>query len=206
MKKIVVDKSEIGLYETKWFDYRMLNPFACNIAFMKAFAEEGIIHNDIIGKSKYRNQLYNLDVNDAQSWRWYGYMHRLRMFADKFGMPYNLYWEYSYRAIRSMNFERDSINIFANKKLKEKAVQYWDEYEASVVVYSKSSLFDVDLYQELDIQNKYYEYVCNKIIKKYNGEISSLTSVFLRLVSDRKIPISYLTKNLKRIIGEKNEC
>lgn len=207
MAKRDVEKANIpeaALYSTKWFDYRFLRPHACDLAFLLAFATEGVVHNDLIGKTKYRNQLSKLDLDNYGSWRWRGFMTRLRMFADKHGIPYELYWQFSYRALRNMNFAYDTINIFANKALKEKTIQYWDEFELEMPMCSKAKIFRVELYKALDIQNKYFEFLTKRVVLRNKDNNRRIVSVLKRMIDDKKIPLIYVTENLKRISEETN--
>lgn len=127
------------------------------------------------------------------------------MFADKHGIPYDLYWQFSYRALRNMSFKRDTINIFANKALKEKVVQYWDEVELSIIIKSKAKIFDVDIYQQLDIQDEYFKYVLKKVVDKYGNNENGLRDALTRMVLNKDMPLLFIVNSLNKMIGDGNE-
>lgn len=203
--KKIKNSPEVLLYGSKWFDYRHLRPVACDIAFLLEFSKEGLVHNDLIGKTRYRNQLSKLDIPNLEKWRYIKCMRRLRMFADKHGIPYDLYWQFSYRALRNMSFKRDTINIFANKALKEKVVQYWDEVELSIIIKSKAKIFDVDIYQQLDIQDEYFKYVLKKVVDKYGNNENGLRDALTRMVLNKDMPLLFIVNSLNKMIGDGNE-
>ena len=200
MKNKTVKENE--LYDTKWFDYRMLRPHACDLYFLYHYAEENALHNEIVGKSYFKSFLNKVDLNKYESWRFRGFITRTRQFADKHGMPYYYYCKYHFKAIRDYGYKYDSINVLSNKRVRNIVYNMFDTYSVENTIYSRSKIFSVELYRKLDIQNKYFDYLTKRIVVKYAGCYEKISSVLYRMIADKQIPEAYVVENIKRIIVE----
>lgn len=193
-----INRLEISLYQTKWFDYRTLRPHACNIAFILAMATEGTIHHDLMGNTKYKSFVNKLDLNRYNEWRWKGHINNLRIFADTHGIPYNIYWQFSYRVFRSSSgFKVESLASYSTKYIKEEVLKCWNEFGSSILIKSDAEMFNVDLYKKTHIQDEYFDFLFDRIVKKYGQNELGFQNTIKRMVEDKEIPVEYLMNRIK---------
>ena len=112
---IEITQEEMNLYSEKWFDYRPYTPEACNLLFLKEWliAREKMLlrtkldvrfnANDNVA---YRKQFFFSSIAELQrDETLWNCLVMLRKFADRKGMPYDLFWQFGYRVL-----QHDSIH------------------------------------------------------------------------------------------------
>jgi hypothetical protein len=184
----MIDERE--LFDTKWFEYRPIDPDTATLVFIKAWAKRMQKYNALLGK-------YPVVFRDYRSFnrarlskmkRW-NTMARLRQFCDKHGMPYGKFWEWACEAHLELKLHKMHEVYFTNEKLLFEVKAAWEQHKRNFIVTSDSWLLHPDFYRGYEWQNDYYEYVIGEI--KRRNHKSKWLEVVERYVKDEKIPVDF---------------
>lgn len=203
---------DVGLYQTKWWDYRFMTPFEATMAFVDAFGVEArkiyarnidyerAQHIRVITGSSLTAGLVE---NEIKAKRAFASFWRGRQVADALGMPYP---EYTAEALTNRMRYWSSIavkdnqgkwrtkmptpnQLYAERDV-EKIEARWSELKASKVYYANHHAFMVENYQGAQVQDQYCAYLMDRAVHSSNVVLS------LRdMVESDKIPVEYLAQN-----------
>lgn len=208
---------ERDLYEIKWFDYRMVSPDMATAMFARSYARAMVSLRLKLGlleerRAPYYDALRTMDVVNMRGWRNWNTMERLRRWADKNFMPYDLFWEWACRAYVELGFnerkhvvartgkdgkvkreKKDVIyaNAFLNKNLLARVLDLQDDHER-YVLYSNLEVFRAENWQDHPIQNDYYDHLVSELKHKHPDPWARID----RLCSERRLSKGYVKKYL----------
>ena len=170
-KETARNREEIELYQSKFFDYRPVSPDVATMQFMYAYGKAMEIYNDTLGYTKYRHILKAFDKMELGALKektQFKSLASLRRWADRHGMPYDLYWSYATEAHLQLKFDKTYINVFSHKKIRAYVLEKWESRRRQVVIRSDSHFFKAENYQGFQVQKDYYEYVIDGVFEKHN--------------------------------------
>lgn len=184
---------ELGLFATKWFDYRQLTPVeateryidAYRLAFRNHYARaldrERADHIKVLGGEdplagfpdrKMRNKLVGC---------WRG-----RQVADMLGMPYETYTELA-MGFRLRFWQRAYLpqpqHLYHEMDL-EKIQARWEELQTAKLFYSELPVYRIESYRGVAFQNDHHEWLIGQAQKRSNSRV-----VLARFVQDGLLPI-----------------
>ena len=190
---------DLGLYQSKWFDYRFMTPIEATLVFI-----------DAMGKASQRIYAADIDMEKAQHIRWptganvlerllnerlpekeskaakarFSGFWRARACADATGMPYTVYVESVIRT-RMRAWARAEIPTATqlyNRIDVEKAMARWDELQRSSIHYSDHYAYLPANYRGTAPQVDYTRYLIGEARKR------QLSDVLLRqMIEDDKL-------------------
>ena len=166
-----INKQEIELYETKFYDYRAVSPDVATMQFMLAYGRAMEGYNDRLGYSKHRHifrSIPSMRLSDLRSQPQFSQLAKLRRWADKYGMPYKFFWSYATEAHLKLAFHQTYIPIFGHKAIKLRVKEAWDEWRTKFSVpRSNWDFFRAENFDRRPLQCDYYDYVLGNTIKMY---------------------------------------
>lgn len=187
------NKQEIELYETKWFDYRRGEPDVATMRFLFAYGKAMETYNDQLGHTRYRHILKafaDMRLESLRDQAQFKQLASLRRWADKHGMPYELFWSYATEAHLKLGFDKTFITVFGNASIKAKVLDMWEHWKEVTVVRSSDPFFRAANFTGYAQQCEYYDYLIDSILRRYtDGEAARRLA---RLVNDGELDQNYL--------------
>ena len=186
-----MNKVEERLYETKWFDYRILPVDAANIAFIFEFAKALSEYNKQLGFTGWVNPYFKkFDIENYKKWHWTRFLIKLRQYADRNSMRYDDFWELAFEAFNEFKFRKMSINFFLN----EDALRCIEEKQKKkkIIKYASSRFFSVEYYSGFEIQDDYYWYLIGRL-KNFYGK--NWKRQFAEMVGGGVISVNFYKNN-----------
>lgn len=171
-----LNKQEIELYETKWFDYRVMSPDVATMKFMLAYGQSMRQYNHLIGLNRYffvMRQFPSVKLSDLRKNRQFKILAGLRRWVDKHGMPYPTFWSYANDAHLNMKFVKNFISAYCNKKLLAVVNEMWTQRRQEVIVRSEFDYFRAENFAGLEAQCDYYDYLIGETQRRYSREESA---------------------------------
>jgi len=193
------NSEEIELYTTKWFDYRHLSPDLATMRFMHSYAKAMETYNDMLGFSKHRYILRtfpSMSLNDLRNNAQFKQLASLRRFADRYGIPYPMYWTYATNAHHKLAFTKTFISTFAHERIKAIILDLWNAKKEHSLETSDDPLFKADSFQAHPSQVEYYDYLIEETIKR-NPRTRQPTA-FETLIVNKVIDKAYMIMNLNK--------
>lgn len=174
-----VQEQDLGLFATKWFDYRLMTPLQATRLYMEMFGQvyKTIYAREIdAGRAPYVQGM-NLDkvldglskgapsAKTKMTAAWRG-----RQVADALGMPYALYIElaFTYRMRRWKRPYLPSLQHLYHEYDVEKIQARWDELQEAQLFLAENPAYLLDNYQALNHQNDYHEWLLKQAFLRNN--------------------------------------
>lgn len=173
---------EQELYETKFFDYRVISHNTATIAFVCFFQKELLVYEKLTRKGYFRNYLSTVN-QPVPEWKHFKTFQDLRRWADANFIKYNDFWSFAFLFHREMGFKQCFPNVFKNKNLLINIKNVDKEKYTHQLKLADLQYFNIDNYTGEDMQNDYWNYVIKEIRAKYQG--SQAIAVFKKLVKDK---------------------
>jgi len=189
---------ERELIEMKFFDYRALTPEMATLVFMREWAQAFCNYNEDLGKTKhyaFLKSFKSFDLDYLKTNTRFKTLGKLRQIADKHGMRYDLYWQWAFEAHLSLAFGKTFENVFLNKSIQAKILDFKRKHDKRTITCAKSDIFSPENYRNLELQNDYYWHLINEIKNRYGKEHWHLKIKAL-MGNDRtpRIPLEFFLK------------
>lgn len=165
-----IQKYDLDLFQTKWFDYRRMTPLQATVEYIKAYEEvyRMIYARELdIERAKYV-KVYDpiglfTDLRYGKTKakaRLTGYW-KGRQIADALGIPYAIYIEnvMTYRLRRWQRTHLPSPSLLYHEYDVEKMQIRWEEMQAGRLYLPEDPAFLVQNYQNLPYQNDFHEWL-----------------------------------------------
>lgn len=170
---------ELGLYATKWFDYRMMTGVEATKAYIEAY---GQVYRDIYARELDRDRAEHIkpldidkimgglleDVSKAKK-LWKG-LWRGRQIADALGMPYGVYIEMAF-TFRMRHWNQRHMpqpwHLFHEYDV-EKIQAKWEELQQTTLYTSDHPAYMVQNYAGISHQNDYHEWLFAQAMHRSN--------------------------------------
>lgn len=175
---------DLGLFETKWFDYRFMSPFRATMHFAEAydkvwhviFARErdrtkaGFINLRfnpaklvaVFKKGSIKENLSKDDLKELEAAKRYlSSVWRARQVADAIGCPYEFYVEWA-MTYRLRNWKQRSLPLPSHLYHEwdvEKVIARWNEEQSSRMFLSEHPAYMVENYTALPCQTAYHDWL-----------------------------------------------
>ncbi len=193
---------ELELYDLKWFDYRTMPPDLCTLMFIREWvpAQRGLYKT--LGMSNYVNVLRPFSeieleaMKRVRSWRVFD---KLRIFADKHGLRYDLFWKWGIEALLEQKFNKRFANVYLSEKVLSRVLEMHKTHCEHFVIYSKDSYFRASRYEGSKVQKDYYAYLLKEISKKTSAHNRANV---IRGLFDRGIfPMEFLKPEISKYLA-----
>jgi hypothetical protein len=210
---------DVGLYQTKWWDYRFMTPYQATMEFVDAF---GVEARRVYARDVDSERAEHITVITARSLtekllacvpsaqRAFPSFWRARQVADALGIPY---MEYNSEALRSRMSRWSSIaiqdkngkwrtklptpNQLYDERDVDKVEARWADLQRSRFYFANHHAYMVENYIASPIQNDYYAYLVNRARHSSSYRLS-----IGDLVEFNRIPIEYLAQNIEPDVFE----
>ncbi len=165
-----LQKFDSDLYQTKWFDYRRMNPVQATGAYIKAYGE---IYRRIYARDLDHERAQHLKIitatelmagvcnNDKKAKRKLSGFWRGRQVADALGIPYELYIEHAF-TFRMRRWQRAHMpqpeHLYHEYDV-EKIQELWEELQAGRLYLPEDPAYLVQNYQGIPYQNDFHEWL-----------------------------------------------
>jgi len=158
--------TEMDLYKTKFFDYRLMTPKTATLAFALAHFRALAEYKALMGDRPYMavKAAEKLDPKKPEQWRDWQAMTRLRRVADVAGMTYECFWEWAFEAFVELKMKTrisrhgtiiPPFNAFLNRNLLTVVLSKHREYP--FIRHATSPFFGADAYEGHPLQIAYYD-------------------------------------------------
>lgn len=161
---------ELGLFATKWFDYRHLTPVQATRRFIQDY---GVVYKDIYAREMDRERAehvkpYDLDrllaglaENDPKWKKVFKACWKARQVADALGMPYSIYleWAFTYRMRRWQQAYLPQPQHLYQEYDVEKIQEKWEELQGSIIFLSDHPAYLIQNYDNIAYQNDHHEWL-----------------------------------------------
>lgn len=163
---------ERELHAQKWFDYRFMSPIEATYLFRNEYQ-----------KVYRRRYAHDVDAEEAQ--RKYGTrigfatdnraeftsFWRARQFADRLGMPYDLFLDAAFEALLRGSFQRiPYINQLYGKtkaRIEQKAQEVWAAHCEDRRTYSKLPQYRTESFIGLDAQIAHRKWILDQLVARH---------------------------------------
>lgn len=170
---------DLGLFQTKWFDYRFYTPMQTTLLYI-AYYEEAyadFYKRDIdYEQSEYRRPvtrgkvLLGLQNNEAKHKRNFMALWRGRQVADALCMPYPIFLDYAFNA-RLKNWGRATLprpeHLYSAKCI-DLVEQKWEEHKRTHFMKSEHPAYIVENYQGTADQLAYQNWLLEQAEHRYD--------------------------------------
>ena len=173
--------------EQKWYAYRPYNIHQCSLFFIWNWEKAYNRHCKRTGINEYFDLAGNLcthprpfpalgaDIHSDD----YDLFSKLRAFADRQCMPYDLYWTFAYQILENEGTE--VVSILQNTSKRSFLADLWHERRTSIIVKSKEPWLMAKNFQGHGYQLEYRDYLIDSVKKKYG---SRAPEIFGWLIKD----------------------
>lgn len=182
---------------SQWWDYRPFSQDACDLMFARAwlvarenfYLKHGLDARFDEAGNQYRlplkwNGLAGLKADDA-TW---GGLQKLRLTADKYGIPYSLFWSMAYRVLKETGGWKDEISSCQSALVKSSILELFDEIRKSRVITSDKEFFAADSYSNHPLQDEYINWLIDEVRRKYPANHQLKIGI---LIGQNKIPAQF---------------
>jgi hypothetical protein len=197
-KKKDINKLEIELYETKWFDYRPVSPDVATMMFLLDYVKSMATYNDTLGNSRYVHtlkQFQSMDLETVRQQKNFKMLRGLRQWADKRGMRYDQFWSWATEAHLKLGFAKMFINVFYNASILAEVEKAHAEWTAKFLVRSDHKYFRASAFKGYPVQLDYYDYLVKGTLQRNDSKLAART--LAQLVKAGEIDHGYLQNALK---------
>jgi len=146
---------DLGLFRTKWFDYRFYSPLQATFLYIAYFEEAyyDFFKRDVdYVQAEFRRPitrakiLNGLRENDSKQRRNFMALWRGRQVADALGMPYPVFLDFAFNA-RLQNWKRDTLprpeHLYSARCI-DKVEQKWEEYKRTYFLKSDHPAYKLE--------------------------------------------------------------
>jgi hypothetical protein len=192
---------ERELYQTKWWDARLLTPKEATLAFALAHFRAMAAHKASMGDRPFEAVIASrkLDLAAPEKWAHWEIMTKLRRFADAFGARYDDFWELAFEAHIDLKLPTRltrkgtlfvPCNTFLTPSLMNQVAVRWQERYGRFVRYSEAPFFTPAGYRGLRLQDAYYDEIVARLM--YGG--GATPEKIRQMIDDGKLSADYLRK------------
>lgn len=193
---------DLELYQTKWFDYRTLTPFAATMHYVQAYgriyrevfaAERDYVAAEHIRVPGVDNLVSEIRNGATKAKALLTAMWRGRQVADALGMPYADYIDlaFNYRLRRWQQRGLPQPHQLYHEYDVEKIQERWEELQASRLYLSDHPAYLVQNYAGIPYQDDYHEWLF-----KQAGLRSDPDLFLARFVGDDLLPVEKVEARL----------
>lgn len=191
---------EPGLYQSKWFDYRLMTPAQATRIYMDAFRDVYRQHfaKEIDARSGQHVQIFdaakvmqNIRSHDekivAKGKQQFASCWRGRQVADAIGMPYreyiNLALTNRLRYWQQRHLPRPQ-HLYSEKGV-EMVIERWEEMQRGRLFLAEHEAFSIENYDGIAYQDDYHEWLFKQAQLRSNPFATLAT-----FVNNRQLPLS----------------
>lgn len=197
---------EKKLYQSKWFDYRLLTPGEATVEFIccwshaqdRFLAALGYAEDASVG-IHFSCDLKDLEAFEKQYPKEATIFKNLRRYADKKFLIYNDFWRCAFAFLL---FDSNMHDAYCRRYLKTRGLKVFTDTQLKSIIFnmiadeniirrSKHLYFRAQAWKDEPLQNKYYNYLTYHVVKKYP---KTYEEVLNKLVSYGDLNAGYLRK------------
>jgi len=161
---------ELGLFQTKWFDYRMLTTLEATWQFVRDYET---VYREFYAQMLDRERANFVQPQDevklreglaaglSKAKRYFSSCWRARQVADAIGIPYKQYIRLTMDA-RLRNWQRNTLpqpgQLYTDYVV-EMALKRWEEIKKSRIFFAEHKAFQAQNYMGISYQDDYHEYL-----------------------------------------------
>ncbi len=199
--------SEVALYDTKWFDYRLMTPNTSDLKCALCYGLSLMDYNELLGLSRHVNVLKGLNVTNIEAWNKHKQIRKLRQWCDARGWRYEEFWALTTKAHLELGMkplvtkfkdgrmvEYIPFNVFLNKSILKWADANWHEQFGRFVRYADLAFFSSNNYTGHPVQDAYCDYLLKSALRRGVNHTKRL----IGLMQDGRLSAEYLNKVLTR--------
>lgn len=193
---------DLELFQTKWFDYRTLTPFAATMHYAEAYQDiyrqvyaaerdyQAAKYVRVPGVQALVSGLRNGDTKTKSVFTGYW---RGRQVADALGMPYAVYieWAFTFRLRHWQQRYLPRPDHLYRDYVVEKVQDKWEELQTSRLWLSQHPAYLVQNYAGIPYQDDYHEWLFKQANIRANPEY-----FLARFVNDHALPIEKVQTRL----------
>ena len=171
--------------ENIWFDYRWLDRDDQMLECIKDYAESLKLYCGKMDREIRVSVFSSLDIENIVTFQYYDLFYAVVTYCNKQCFQYSEFWNVAFEIAENIDVDVYSPFFFRNPKFMEIICQKIDKYRTLRL--SACCLFEATNYVGHEIQDSYYKFVCDYVLKR-----SDRDQVFERLVKAGKIARKYL--------------
>jgi len=204
-----MNEFERDLYQTKWWDYRLLMPKQATLAFALAYFKAMGTYKISVGENAFTAVVASrrLDPKNPETWTHWKIMTILRQRAAGRGARYEDYWQLSFEGYKDLSFKTRltakglyyiRTNVFNMPNMLDYVERWHRERCGKYIRYSNAPFFSAGMYRGHPLQDAYYEAILSSLSKVR----SHCTPDTIReLINEGKLSAVFLTNRAtKRLL------
>ena len=178
----------------KWWDYQMFSEDVCDLMFARAwliarlkfYSRNGLDTRFNEGGEKYllplKWQGLQALKNDEETWAG---LHGLRLTADKYAIPYPLYWSIAFQVLAETDDWKEEISALRSVFIRSCIVEQINEIKNSRLITSDSPAFSAKAFSGLPLQIEYINWLIEQVKRRHPANYEEKLQV---LVGQGKLP------------------
>lgn len=168
-----------------WFDYRYLDFESRILECIKDYCVAYSNYCKTMDREVIHSLWKTFDIDNVKKFKYYVFFNVVTSYCDSKMLRYNEFWNEAFEVARVFDADVKSPLFFRKHEFMEQICGRIEKYQTLRL--SKLPIFDACNYVGNEVQDAYYQFVCDYICQKNDSELK-----FRRLVKSGKINKKFL--------------